>query len=165
MGRPGNLHFTLKFLGEVPAEQTAAICQAVAAAVAETAAFDLEIHGAGAFPNAARPRTVWIGSAAGKDEMVALQGRVDKALKKLGYAPEHRPVSPHLTIGRVRGGGPALAQLGQRIRQHADEPLGTMTVRAVTVFSSELSRTGPAYTPSGGQNWLVDCRRKVLILI
>lgn len=140
-----NLHLTLKFLGEVASRETARVCEAVQRGAAELEPFKLEVRGAGAFPNARRPRTIWLGSGSGEQEMVALHGAIEKPLKKLGYRPEHRRFHPHLTIGRVRRGGPGVAELGQLVQQQADFFAGRITVSELVVFSSQLDRTGPTY--------------------
>ena len=41
--------------------------------------------------------------------MIALHAAVEAALGKLGFRKEHRRFEPHLTLGRVRSGGPAVA--------------------------------------------------------
>lgn len=143
--RRENLHLTLQFLGQVPHPQIADVCQAVSAAVTDVEPFELVIRGAGAFPNHRRPRTVWLGVAEGHDELVSVQKRIQKALKKLGFRPEDRAFSPHLTIGRVREGGPELAGLGQRIAERTAVMCGPSTIREVVVFSSELAPGGPTY--------------------
>ena len=102
---PHNLHLTLKFLGDVHQREIVAVCQAVAQGAAEVEPFEVEVRGAGAFPNAARPRTVWLGVTAGAEPMVVLHDRVEADLAELGYREEHRRFQTHLTIGRVRGAG------------------------------------------------------------
>lgn len=144
-----NLHLTLKFLGEVHEREIAEVCEAVARGAARVKPFELEVRGAGAFPTAARPRTVWLGAGVGAEPMVVLHDRVEAALAKLGYREEHRRFQTHLTIGRVRGTGPCIAELGQLVLQHADFVAGTMTVQKVTVFSSELTSEGPIYEVVG----------------
>lgn len=146
---PHNLHLTLKFLGDVHQREITEVCKAVAQGAAEVEPFELEVRGAGAFPNAARPRTVWLGAAAGADQMVVLHDRVEAALAKLGYREEHRRFQTHLTIGRVRGAGPGIAELGKLLQQRADFAVGSMTVQKVTVFSSELTSAGPVYEVLG----------------
>ncbi len=142
---PHNLHLTLKFLGEVHQNEIAQVCQAVARGAAEVEPFELEVCGAGAFPNAARPRTVWLGAGEGAESMVVLHDCVEAALAKLGYREEHRRFQPHLTIGRVRGVGPGITELGQLLQQHADFAAGRMTVGKVTLFASTLTPDGPVY--------------------
>jgi len=140
-----NLHLTLKFLGDVPSRNIPRVCDAVAGGAAEVEPFFVEVCGAGAFPTAGRPRTVWLGVGDGLEEMIALHDRIQSPLKKLGFRPEHRRFHPHLTIGRVRRGGPGVADLGQLIKQQADFPAGRLQVSKVTVFSSQLERAGPIY--------------------
>jgi 2'-5' RNA ligase len=140
-----NLHLTLKFLGEVEEREIHRVCQIVERAVAEIAAFDLEVRGVGAFPNPNRPRTIWLGGGRGSEELGNLAARIESALAAIGYPKESRRFSPHLTIGRVRNGGPAIAPLAELIHQYADRRIGTVPVSEVTVFSSVLGRSGPTY--------------------
>ena len=146
---PHNLHLTLKFLGEVHDREIAAVCQAVSRGAAAVSPFELEVRGAGAFPNSARPRTVWLGAGVGAEQMVVLHDRVEAALAELGYREEHRRFQTHLTIGRVRGGGPGIAELGKRLMQHADVLVGSMSVQKATIFCSTLTRDGPIYNVVG----------------
>jgi 2'-5' RNA ligase len=146
---PHNLHITLKFLGEVPEPQTEEICQVVTAVAAETAPFEFELRGAGVFPHLGRPRTIWLGVGEGHEALVALHRQIDKALAKLGFAAESRPPEPHLTIGRVRSGGPAITELGTLLLSHANFSVGKTTARDVVVFSSLLEQVGPTYEALG----------------
>jgi 2'-5' RNA ligase len=146
---PHNLHITLKFLGEVHQSQIVEVCQAVAQGAAEVPGFELELRGAGAFPSAARPRTVWLGAGEGAQEMAALHAQVEAELAKLGYRKEHRRFQTHLTIGRVRGGGPGIAELAARLEEQVDFPAGRMTVEKLTVFASTLTPAGPIYDVVG----------------
>jgi len=142
---PGNLHVTLKFLGDVDAGAIHHVGRAVEQAVADAAPFEFEVRGAGAFPDTRRPRTVWLGIGGGGHEIVALNARIEPPLKKLGFPKETRRFQPHLTIGRVRRGGPGVAELGQRIAARGDLALGRTHVAEVIVFSSRLGRSGPTY--------------------
>ncbi len=54
---PEHMHWTLKFLGPVDMVDIPAVCEAVKRAVEPLACFDVEAKGAGAFPDARRPRT------------------------------------------------------------------------------------------------------------
>ncbi len=146
---PENLHLTLKFLGEVPLHETPRICEAVQRGAAKVDPFELEVRGAGAFPGAARPRTLWLGAGAGGEEMIVLHKHVEKALGKLGYRTERRRFHSHLTLGRVRRGGPGVAELGELIQQQADFLAGRLKVQQLVVFSSQLDRSGPTYEALG----------------
>ncbi len=142
---PENLHLTLKFLGEINENRIPAVCQAVREAAAGVGPFALEIRGAGAFPNLSRPRTVWLGAAEGEDALATLAERIESGLEKLGFRREGRRFRVHLTIGRVRRGGPAIATLGALLQDHADAALGRTPVEQVVVFSSRLERTGAVH--------------------
>lgn len=99
--RRANLHLTLRFLGDrVAAEQLEQVHQALKEIAARTAPFVIGVRGTGTFPNSERPQVVWVGLAS--SELVDLAGRVEAAAVRCGLAPERRPFSPHLTIGRVR---------------------------------------------------------------
>ncbi len=146
---PQNLHVTLKFLGDVDAGQIHPVCQAVEQAVADAAPFEFEVRGAGAFPDTRRPRTVWLGIGQGSHELVALNERIEPPLKKLGFPKEARPFQPHLTIGRIRRGGPGVAELGKLIAERDDLAIGRTHVGEAIVFSSQLGRSGPTYEALG----------------
>lgn len=144
-----NLHLTLKFLGDTPATEIGAIVAAVRQAAASIEPFDIEIRGAGAFPDAHRPRTLWLGGGEGDDAMARLAEAVDAALDPLGFPRERRRFQTHLTIGRVRGGGPPLIQLGSLLAEESAFAAGHMQVDELVLFSSDLTREGPIYHELG----------------
>lgn len=146
---PHNLHLTLKFLGDVEQGQIARVCEAVARAAAEVPAFEFELRSTGAFPNLGRPRTIWVGAGEGQQAVAELARYIEKALEPLGYPREGRRFQAHLTIGRVRRGGPALAELADRLQALNDVELGRTAVEQVVVFSSRLSVSGPTYEALG----------------
>ena len=82
---------------------------------------------------------------AGPSAMILLHDRVEAAWPQLGYREEHRRFQPHLTIGRVRGTGPGIAELGCLVQQHADFSGGRMTIAKVSLFASTLTPDGPIY--------------------
>src|SRR5262245_14347305 len=62
---PDNLHITLLFLGEVDELAVLNVCRAVADVAKPVVPFQLEIEGLGAFPNARRPKILWVGVKSG----------------------------------------------------------------------------------------------------
>lgn len=144
-----NMHLTLKFLGDIPDRQTADVCRAVTEAAREHSPFNITLRGAGAFPNASRPRTIWMGVAHGAAELESLQKSIEKALAKLGYPKEARRFHPHLTLGRVRRGGAAVRDLGRLIRDNEQFDGGSADIDKVLVFASFLDKTGPTYNVLG----------------
>lgn len=146
---PDEMHWTLKFLGEVELTDIGDICKAVIAAAASFSPFDVESHGVGAFPNLANPKTLWIGLRRGGEAMIALQQAIERALAPLGFREEARRFQPHLTIGRVRNSANGGTELGKLIRRHQDFIGSVSTVFEVLVLSSELTREGPIYDSLG----------------
>jgi 2'-5' RNA ligase len=146
---PEAMHWTLKFLGDVELLETPQICAAVARAVEPMAPFDIEARGVGAFPDVRRPRTVWLGTGEGTQQMIELHDRIEAELATLGYRPENRRFRPHLTIGRVRSSPQGIGELGRLIEQHAEFEGGLSTVFEVIVFSSHLGPDGPTHEPLG----------------
>jgi 2'-5' RNA ligase len=143
-----NLHWTLQFLGNLDEREIPAVCDAVTTAVAEIEPFDLEAKGAGAFPSADRPRTLWIGAGEGTRPMSVLHSAIERRLKKRGYRGEERRFVPHITIGRAgRKGRPQ--SLADELATLADYDAGTMLVDEVTVYASELTSEGPEYRVLG----------------
>jgi 2'-5' RNA ligase len=139
-----NLHWTLQFLGEVNDLEIPKLCDRVAEAAVEIEPFDLEARGAGAFPSADRPRTLWLGAGAGSNDMVALHAALDHALGELGFRGESRRYVPHLTLGRVGSGRPP-DLLTAELAALADFQAGSMLVDEVTLYSSHPTRQGPIY--------------------
>jgi 2'-5' RNA ligase len=143
--RPEGVHLTLKFLGEVPEQKVPEIRTALTEAVAGTGSFRLEIKGAGAFPNAKAPRVVWIGVAGEREKLATLQTAVEQALQGLGFEPEDRKFSPHLTVARVR----FLRKKDDWqtwIGAMADRNLGGFEAGRVSLMKSELHPAGAVYT-------------------
>jgi 2'-5' RNA ligase len=151
---PENVHLTLQFLGAVPEERVRDVEAALRAAAAEGRPLALQIQGAGGFPNARRPRVLWAGLAGDVPALVALAAEVGRRLAPLGFPPEERPFSPHLTLGRAREGRGAPGLAGALA--HAAQSEGAAwRATELLLFESHLSPKGPRYeviarTPLGG---------------
>ena len=65
--KPGNIHITLKFLGEVPEDKINEVFSAAEKAVEGTNRFAMNLKSMGAFPDFKRPRVIWIGSGSGEE--------------------------------------------------------------------------------------------------
>jgi len=141
---PANVHLTLQFLGAVPAERVAAVEAALAAAAAAGRPLALEVKGAGAFPSARRARVVWLGLGGDAGTLAALAAEVGRRLAPLGYAPEERPFSPHLTLGRARDGRGAPGLAGALAAVSTADGVAWRAAELV-LFESHLSPKGPRY--------------------
>ena len=106
-----NLHYTMRFLGEVDDAAAAQAAAAMREAAASHAKFAATLGGFGAFPSAKRARVLWIGMLQGADLMRLLAGTLDGSLEKHGFEPSDERFEPHLTLGRVRVPGDWTARL------------------------------------------------------
>lgn len=96
-----NLHLTVRFLGETPPDLTPDAALAVRDALEGFRAFDVVLAGAGSFPEARKPRALWLGIERGAAELGALADALDPALEPLGWLRDDRPYRPHLTVARL----------------------------------------------------------------
>jgi 2'-5' RNA ligase len=140
---PGNLHFTLHFLGEVDEPTAQAVVDRVSPPLSAPP-FELALAGLGTFPPSGPPRVIWLGAAEGARELAAVHAEVGRRLEELGVPLERRPFGAHLTLGRVK------APLGPRLRDMlaAAAPARAARCRVdhVTLFESRLSPRGATYS-------------------
>ena len=146
--RPEGVHLTLKFLGDIDAGSVPAVSRAMAQCAASAAPFDLFLEGVGVFPNARRPRVIWIGLGGALEPLLALQHSIDRELEGLGFARERRPFTPHLTLGRVRDGVLASQVRGvsEAVAATTVERRAELSVREVSLMQSDLRPSGAVYT-------------------
>ena len=144
---PESIHLTLKFLGNILVESTKDIVQAMSEAAQGIPPFRLEVKDLGVFPNLKRVQVAWVGVHGEIDKLSQLQQRLDSNLSRLGFAPEGRLFTPHLTIARLRdNASPTERQaLGQLIASTRFEA-GAFSVDAISLMKSQLTREGPIYS-------------------
>lgn len=142
-----NIHLTLKFLGDVSEKNIRVLQTIVQTEAANHKLFEISVGGFGVFPNAARPRVLWVGVEA-PDELMSLQRRIDMETARLGYAPDQREFNPHLTFGRVsRNASPAqVRKISDILKKHKIGFLGAARIETVTLFRSDLSPDGAVYS-------------------
>ena len=144
---PDNLHITLWFIGEVSESQSEAIAGTLVNPVWSIPAFALAAAGVGAFPPSGQPRVIWIGLREGIAEMQRLYREIGRRLARLGYVPEVREYSPHLTIARVKDAGPGSSRVVRPLLDEFPADCGSCRIDRVTLFRSRLSPKGATYEP------------------
>ena len=142
--RAQNLHVTLKFIGEVPAEKGEAIC-ATLREVRSSQQLELRFCGLGFFPGEKRPRVLWAGMEASAN-LVPLAAEIEARLGKLGIPHEKREFSPHLTLARFEPPGIS-EQLRGAVQENARREFGTLRTGEFRLMQSKLKPTGAEYTP------------------
>jgi 2'-5' RNA ligase len=143
--RPEGIHLTLKFLGEVDPGRIEGIASTAEASVKGRGPFSIGIRGCGGFPNARHPRVIWIGVDDPGGELKELQAKVEQGMEERGFTREGRGYTPHLTIGRLRP-GKGSGGVVQALEATKECDLGTMAVREICLFRSQLKPTGAEYT-------------------
>ena len=146
--RTAGIHLTLKFLGDVPADQIGEITRALQKSCQGFAPFSLSCGGLGCFPTLKRPRVVWVGIQEETGTLAQLQKAIEENVAPLGYPTEKRKFSPHLTLGRVqrRVSSGDRRRLGELVGASEIGMLGQMEVRSVNLIRSDLRPSGAVYT-------------------
>jgi 2'-5' RNA ligase len=143
----GNFHLTLKFLGNIDENKIEPIGAALADALRPFPRLTINAKGLGVFPNPKRPRVLWVGLVG--SQLLSLQAKVESALTPLGFAPEEKTFTPHLTIGRWRQGERAdrtlEKELGQELGKWSDCEFGATSIDEVILFQSDLKPAGAIY--------------------
>ena len=143
--KPGNIHVTLKFLGEVPEDKINDVFLATGKALEGAKKFKLRLKGMGAFPDFRRPRVIWIGAEKGEEELSCLAERVEEEMEKIGFPKENRKFSAHFTIGRVKS--PKNIENLTELVKSSDFSTDEIEVNEVVVMRSQLHPAGAIYTP------------------
>jgi 2'-5' RNA ligase len=146
--KPGGIHLTMKFLGDVPASTITEIVHAVTQGSEGVKPFTISFSGLGCFPSSSRPSVIWVGVEGDTGTLMRLQTAVEDSLSVLGYPAEKRKYTPHLTLGRVARDVAASERrrLGDMIGEHIVGSLGEIQVCDVCLVKSELSPSGARYT-------------------
>src|SRR4030042_648611 len=144
---PRSTHLTLKFLGDIDADMTSLITEAMGEAAYGIPPFHLEVKGLGVFPNLRRVQVAWVGMSGEIAKLLELQKRIEYKLSGGGFAPELRAFTPHLTLARVRdqASPDERQELGQLIANTKFESVFTFPVDAVSLMRSQLTRGGAFY--------------------
>ena len=141
---PEQLHFTLRFLGEVSERQAESVRRALSVPW-DTCVFTASLAGVALFPSSGAPRVIWLGMDEGSEQMVALKTELDRRLAPAGFEPETRPFRAHLTLGRVKRqtgvSGPALRAMFSELGSET----ARWSVDRVTLYESRISFRGATY--------------------
>ena len=145
---PYSIHLTLKFLGNIAIDRTGEITGAIEEAVQEISPFHLEVKELGVFPNLRRVQVAWVGISGDVDKLSQLQKRIETNLTPLGFAPESRAFTPHLTLARLRDQASLdeRQRFGQLIANAKFEAAYTIEVDAISLMRSQLTREGAIYS-------------------
>ncbi|MGH7258470.1 MAG: RNA 2',3'-cyclic phosphodiesterase [Nitrospiraceae bacterium] len=151
--QPSNIHLTLKFLGNTDERSVEPLREAISHCTAAHHAIHIPLERIGVFPRLQQPRVLWVGPSQrweqGEDltRLTSLHRAVEECCRSFGFAPEGRPLSPHLTLARIKDGE---RHVGQGLARNGllEQPinLGTLLIDAIVLMKSDLRPTGSVYT-------------------
>lgn len=137
-----NLHLTLTFLGDIPEQVIEPLGHSLAASLAATAPLSLNVYEVG-YAQFTQHQKFVVASVEATEPLVRLQKKVYHAARQAGLSLPKRAFKPHVTLGRVRGGGRQSGNLLIPTMSHHH----LMSSNCVRVYQSELSMSGANYTP------------------
>ncbi|HAJ26065.1 MAG TPA: RNA 2',3'-cyclic phosphodiesterase [Syntrophus sp. (in: bacteria)] len=143
--RPEGIHLTLKFFGDISEQDVADISEVIARRTNAIPPFALEVGGLGAFPDAIRPRIIWLGITGHLEQLLSLQKDLEEGFFSLGFPKDDRTFRAHLTMGRVKV-PKGIIGLDTAVDAGGKLTAGTFTVGEVALFQSSLSPQGATYT-------------------
>lgn len=142
---PDNVHLTLKFLGNIESKDVEKIHDIVSKIVTKETHLILRGEGVGAFPHIKSPRVIWVGISGEIDRLKDIHIRMEEELETIGFRPEERSFSPHLTIGRVKTRvHKALLDRLIALKDYRSQPF---KAGEIILFKSDLRPYGPIHTP------------------
>jgi 2'-5' RNA ligase len=133
-----NLHFTVRFVGQVQR----AVVEGVAERLADLGlhGFEVELGDLGTFRRSRLARVVWLGLRKGAAELTALARQADAECEAAGLAGEKRAFQAHLTLARAR------AQYGAPLPPlPAPARLSPWRAAELVLYQSRLGRAGAVY--------------------
>ncbi|NIP67046.1 RNA 2',3'-cyclic phosphodiesterase [Candidatus Bathyarchaeota archaeon] len=138
-----NIHATVRFLGNIRHDMVDAIHKSMEEV--DFTPFDVELNGLGVFPNMRYIRVVWAGIQKGAHEIREVFDQLEPRLRKLGFKPDSKGFSPHLTIARVKSGRNK-EELVRCVKEQADREFGVFQGECLRLKKSVLTPKGPNYS-------------------
>jgi 2'-5' RNA ligase len=147
--KPGGVHLTLKFFGDVPARELEKIAAASVKAAAAADPFTLSLRGLGVFPSARRPRVLYLGIEGETTRLTSFQNKLEAGLCDCGFPREERQFLPHLTLARIK----SLREPDRLLKELEGSKTyeaGQFTVSELRLIKSDLTPGGAVYTQLAG---------------
>lgn len=140
---PQNLHLTLKFFGDTPNHQVDHIVEALQQSAADFPPFGFLVEGCGTFGSIRQPNVIWLGIRQATS-LTELYHSVNNHLQPLGYMPDRKLFTPHLTIGRIKSISNTLT-LRALESEFSTESFAKVRTESFYLMESYLRPQGPIY--------------------
>jgi 2'-5' RNA ligase len=143
--RPEGIHLTLKFFGDMAADNLPPISEVVSRQAAGMRPLHLNIKGLGVFPGIRRPRVLWLGVGGEVARLIVLQKVLAQGFETCGIKKEERPFRAHLTLARIKS-PQGLSGLDKVLEEKEAESAGSFEAKGLILFKSDLTPKGAIYT-------------------
>lgn len=140
---PENIHMTIRFLGNITFDMVEKVFEEMKKV--QFRLFTVRLNGLGVFPSLSYPRVLWAGITEGADQLKNVFTQIEPLLQSLGFAPDPKGFSPHLTIARVRSARNKL-QLVDFVTRNVKFDFGPLDAQCLRLKRSELTPEGPIYS-------------------
>lgn len=137
----GQLHITLRFIGDVDEERIDEIGEIVSETVSKIPKGRLNLKGLGVFPNERNPRIIWVGIDTSLP-LAHIAEELSVRLREAGISFDEKPFKPHVTVGRIEGRCNVSPMLGK----YRTTEFTTCIPSAIYVMKSELKPTGAEHS-------------------
>ncbi len=134
-------HVTLHFFGDVSEEGIAALRRAFEDPELHAPAIPTRLGKVGQFPPRGNPRVLWVGLERGEAEIRVYWSLFEKKITALGWTPDERGFSAHITIARAGRARSAALNPDPEI------PTTDFLTEECVLFQSILGPGGAHYVP------------------
>jgi 2'-5' RNA ligase len=139
---PSAYHLTLHFFGEVEGEPLSSLRRVFSEPSMKRQQLNARLGPLGQFPQGGNPRVIWVGLREDQGELQSYWELFESAVLPLGWAPDKRGFTPHVTLARNPGvrvapGWDSKSKFSER----------SFPLCECVLFQSILSRGGAEYLP------------------
>ena len=138
-----NVHFTLKFFGEISVDIIPDICSKIEESIKDVHCFEMHINKTGIFGSSYQPRVIWFGI----DNNPVLSNLAENTLNNMaaiGFERDRQNFVPHLTIGRIKYVDDK-KYFNQIIERYSASDIQKVSVTEIYLYESILRKEGPIY--------------------
>ena len=144
----GNMHLTLKFIGEVDERILPDLKDVAADAAARVKPFRVAYGAFGGFPNLSNPRVIFFEAKEGKRHLSEIAHLLEHGVEPLGIERERRPFAAHLTLARIKEPLPR-GMVERLVTVPPLPPTSLQDVDRFVLMQSHLAREGATYEEMG----------------
>ncbi len=145
--KAGNIHITLKFLGETETVVIPELIKRLETVFADIPVFDLKTGCGGVFSADGDLKVIWLGLKTdrySKQRLLDLHVQIENVCTGLGFAPDRKTFRPHLTLARAKAAVPA-QPVNDLMRNSSLPGINIIPVKKISLIKSTLRREGPEY--------------------